>query len=82
MNIQECTMTVLSPKQVVAFLASRGIFVIDDTVRAWTCRGVADRTGRSRNKRKILAAYRIGGRIHISKKALISFLPHLKHVQE
>lgn len=75
-------MLMLSPKQVVAFLALHGIYVIDDTVRAWTCRGVADRTRRGRNRRKILAANRIGGRIQISEKALISFLPHLKHVQE
>jgi hypothetical protein len=82
MNIQRCTMALLTPKQVVAFLAAHGIFVIDDTVRAWTCRGVADRTKRGRNKRKILSAHRVGGRIQISEKALISFLPHLKHVQE
>lgn len=79
---QGFAMGMLSPKQVVAYLSLHGIFVIDDTVRAWTCRGVADRTKKGRVKRKILAANRVGGRIQISEKALISFIPHLKHVQE
>lgn len=75
-------MPALSPKQVVAFLEGHGIYVNEDTVRAWTMRGVLGKTVRGKKRKMILKCSRVGGRIHILQSAVFAFIPHLEHVQE
>lgn len=74
--------SLMSPKEVVAFLSARRIYVIDDTVRAWTTRGVSCRTQKGKRTRKVLKSDRVGGRILISRVAVERFIPSLVHVQE
>lgn len=70
----------LTPKEVVAFLATRSIYVSDDTVRSWCTRGV--RHPNKPKARHILKSNRIGGRILILQTAVQAFIPNLGHVQE
>lgn len=70
----------LTPKEVVAYLATHSIHIDADTVRAWCNRGL--RKPRSRGGRHVLKSVRVGGRILILQTAVESFIPHLSHVQE
>lgn len=65
----------LSPKEVVAILAERGIEVTDDTVRNWCRLGIQnEKRPESRYK---LGSVRIGGRIYVITSELEVFIPLL-----
>lgn len=72
--------SLITPKEVVGLLAKRNIHVCEDTVRNWTMRGLTNKN--SPQLRYRLGAIRIGGRIHILRESLMTFIPLLNHLEE
>lgn len=70
----------ITPKEVVAELARVHIHVCEDTVRNWCTRGIQNK--KAPQLRYKLGAIRIGGRIHILRKELATFIPLLSHLAE
>lgn len=66
----------LTPKEVVAILADRGIETTDDTVRNWCVKGIQNK--KRPERRHFLGHFKMGGRIMVIRTDLIAFLPLLR----
>ncbi len=70
----------LTPKEVVAMLAGKGIETTDDTVRNWCVKGIQNK--KRPEKRHFLGHFKLGGRIMVVRTDLIAFLPLLRQHPE
>lgn len=66
----------LTPKEVVAILADKGIETTDDTVRNWCVKGIQNK--KRPERRHFLGHFKMGGRIMVIRTDLIAFLPLLR----
>ena len=63
----------LSAKEVVSFLATKGIETTDDTVRNWITKGI--RNEKTPGSRHRLTGVRIGGRLYVVREDLLRWVP-------